>query len=215
MYNGNIYEMAAPLQKHMDIDWYHGTNSTYLESLLRDKQLKPSEVVTVRTTAMMAPQHGKVYLTHDVEEALSYAYMRIRSRDMGKIFPILVVVSGKELKDFNPDEDTIADLVPKYIKSEKFDNRWLRSLAMSKAPKALEKYDRFGDYAYGTSLGKTLMKYLSDEEKYKLIEYGKKIAHSGSIDIKEIWQLPVEIEHVSILADEYRTVGKLLFSRSA
>lgn len=213
MFKGHIYEMAAPLPQHSDIDWYHGTTSEYLEGIMRDKALKPSEIVTVRTTRMMAPQHGRVYLTHNVEEALSYAYMRISSKNQGKILPILVVVDGKELKDFNPDEDTIADLVPKYITSEKFDNRWLRSLAMSKAPKALERYDRMGDYAYGTSLGKTLMKYLTDEQKYKLIEYGKKIAHEGPVQIKEIWQLPSEIEHVSITADEYEHVSKLLYKR--
>lgn len=212
IYRNHIYEMASPLDIHKNIYWYHGTNSTHLESIMKNRVLKPSEIVTATSKRMMAPQYGKVYLTQDVEEALSYAYMRISSRDEGKILPILVVIDGRELIDFEPDEDILADLISKYVTSDKFNNTWLRKLAADNAPAMLSKYDVFGDYAYGTQLGKILIKYLTDDQKYDLINHGGKIAHTGEIKIKEIWQLPSEIEHVSILADEYYNVSKLLYS---
>lgn len=217
-----LNEMAKPKDDHKVL-WYHGTNEKSVNEIKKDGYLIPRKDVTEKTKSYMAPMFNKVYMTKDIEEAIKYGLFRSRiylGRENKENFGYLVIVDGNDFEDIDPDEDIIADLIPKYIDKEK--NLWLRNLAMAKAPKLLDKYDKSGDYQYGTKLGKTLIKYLSDEQKYKLIEQGNKIAHTGKIQVKEIWKinskkLQIELEQ-AILGEKdvyknYKTFSHLVWSR--
>lgn len=191
-----LIEMAPPVGYLSTMDWYHGASPDRVASIINDGHLKPSDLVKKGSRSQMAPQFGKVYLTHDVVEGLGYAFFRAGSH-MVVDKPIdkkayLVVVDGGALKSVDPDEDIIADLIPDFpsnMENGKHKLQWLRDLASRVAPKALQKYEKMGDYAYGTALGKMLMKYLNDEQKIELIVHGKKMAHGGEIPIKEVWEL--------------------------
>lgn len=183
-----LTEMAKPKDEHRGL-WYHGTNKEGYEGIKSEGYLIPRKDITEKLKSMMAPQYNKVYMTANIQEAIGYAFLRSEKdkESNGQKYGYLVVIDGKELEDIHPDEDIIADIIPLHV--NKFNNSWLRNLAKQKAPKSLEKYDKYGDYAYGTALGKLLIKYLTDEQKYTLIEYGKKIAHTGGVKVKEIWKL--------------------------
>lgn len=211
-------EMAKPTDEHRGL-WYHGTNKDGYEGIKTEGYLIPRKDVTEKTRKAMSPVHNKVYMTSDVGEAINYAFFRSKPEELPDgiknygtpiKFGYLVIIDGKELNDLDPDEDILADLIPKYVKE--YNNSWLRNLALTKAPKALDKYDRHGDYAYGTALGKLLIKYLTDEQKYELIRYGKKIAHTGQVKVKEIWKLSQEKYRQQYNKQDYKNFGTLIWS---
>lgn len=194
-----LSEMAPPIGYLSSKDWYHGASPDRIASIMHDGYLKPSDLVKKGSRSQMAPQFGKVYLTHDIVEGIGYAFFRAGAhmssdrQDKGSK-AYLVVVDGGALKDVEPDEDIIADLLPDYdsnMENGRHKFQWLRDMATRYAPKAFQKYERMGDYAYGTALGKTLMKYLTDDQKIELITHGKKMAHGGEIPIREVWELDI------------------------
>jgi hypothetical protein len=71
-----------------------------------------------------------------------------------------------------------------------------------------------GDYAYSISLAKKVVNKLSDEQKIELINKGLKIAHSGMIEISQVWELP-PIENRwdknEINGDNYQQLGKRIY----
>lgn len=169
--------------------WYHGTSEENALKIIKDGYIKPSEAVTKKTRGYMSPQFNKVYMTLSLEEGIGYAFFRngksLKYKEIGKNNPekyaYLIIVDGKNINDLNPDEDIIADNI---------DNLdWLKVMAKNYAPNEYKKYMSMGDYAYGTKIGKKLMNYLSDKQKIELIELGKKAAHDGKIDIKEVWKI--------------------------
>ena len=50
----------------------------------------------------------------------------------------------------------------------------------------------WGDYAYGTALGKTLIKHLTDKQIHMLIDADKKVAHTGEVPVKEVYKLNMD-----------------------
>lgn len=201
-----LKEMAKPSQQLLDTNWYHGCDR---ESMLQIKKagfLRPKEIVT---NGMMAPMGNKVYLTSDLTKGIGYALFRSgsslkypRQNEDKNIKGYLIVVKGSDLQDVDPDEDSIADMVPEYLRDEETGVHpfsWLRSLAKYHAPKSLQRYDN-GDYAHGTKLGKMLVKYLSDLDKLKIINHHKNVAHTGKIPIDQIWEIPAKYQK-ELLAD--------------
>lgn len=194
-----LEEMAPPVDFLSSMEWYHGAAPDRIASIMSDGHLKPSDLVKKGSRRQMAPQFGKVYLTHDIVEGIGYAFFRAGSHMGGHLQSkgnkaYLVVVDGGALKDVDPDEDIIADLIPDYpdnMDGDRHKFQWLRNLASRVAPKAFQRYEVYGDYAYGTALGKMLMKYLTDEQKIELISHGKKMAHGGEIPIREVWELDI------------------------
>jgi hypothetical protein len=179
-------------------EWYHGTNEESAVNIIKSGGLNPSTITTKKSRGLQ-PVSGKTYLTRDIEEALAYAYLRSgagsfkypRVGDDQK-FGYVIVIDGNELKEIQPDEDIIADLVMDYesnMVNGKHIFPWLVQLAKSKTPSLYKKYEREGDYSYGTEMGKVLMKYLSDGQKEQLINHGKKLAHDGPLKVKEVWRI--------------------------
>lgn len=199
-----INEMAMPSTNQRGVFWYHGTSKEYVDKIIKDKALKPSEAVTKRTRRLMSPVFDKVYLTAKIDEAIDYAYFR----SLANTPVYLVVVDGKSLKDIQPDEDVIADLLQTI---EGFE--WLDRLAKYTDPKLYAKFHNMGDYAYSVSLAKKVVKQISDEQKIELINKGLKIAHSGAIEISQVWELP-PIERGSkntINSENYTQFGKKIY----
>lgn len=202
-----LNEMAMPSSKQRGAFWYHGTSKEYIDKIIKDKALKPSEAVTKNTRRLMAPVFGKVYLTSKIDEAIGYAYFRSPVNT-----PVyLVIVDGKTLKDIQPDEDVIADILQTEDTIKGFE--WLDRLAKYTDPKLYAKFQDMGDYAYSVSLAKKVVKQLSDDQKIELINKGMKIAHSGEIEISEVWELPaVERENRHVINGEnYTQLGKRIY----
>ena len=205
---GYLNEMALPSPTHIDSFWYHGTSKEYIDKIIQDGSLKPSEFVTKRSRGMMTPVFDKVYLTGDINEGINYAYFRSPINT-----PVyLVVVEGKALKDIQPDEDVIADLLQTEDTIEGFE--WLDRLAKKTDPKLYARFHRMGDYELSTSLAKKVVNKLSDEEKIELINKGMKIAHSGAIEISQVWELPPSDTRMNrgyINGDNYQDLGKRIY----
>jgi hypothetical protein len=204
-----IKEMAMPSMEHRNAMWYHGTSKEYIDKIIKDKALKPSESVTKSTRRLMAPVFGRVYLTANVKEAVDYAYFRSSIGNPA----YLVVVDGKSLVDVQPDEDIIADLLQTKDTIKGFE--WLGRMAQSVDPKLYKKFQDMGDYSYSVSLAKKIAKNLSNGQKIDLINRGMKIAHSGEIPISEVWELPMTERGSSyshkIDAHSYRQIAIKIF----
>lgn len=174
--------------------WYHGTSLENGLKIAQEGVLKPNGTVTKLTKGFMKPQFNKVYLTEDVTEAIRYAYFRRKNKNENCC---LVIIKGSSLVDFEPDEDTIADLIPTYIKDENGNLKypWLRNLAQNNYPKELKRYDVMGDYRYGTALGKKMIKLLTYDQKLILVNIAKKLANNGELKVSEVWELSSDEEN--------------------
>lgn len=194
-----------PTTEHKGSFWYHGTSEKFINKIMEEGMLKPSESVTKRSRGMMTPVYDKVYLTADINEAVGYAYFR-----SGKNKPAyLVIVDGESLKDIQPDEDIIADLLHN---TENF--KWLHTLAKNIDIKLYNKFQNMGNYAYAVSLGKKVVKHLTNSQKIELINKGMKIAHSGGIEISQVWELPPTDKksyEITINGDDYKDLGKRIY----
>ena len=203
-----LNEMAMPSSTHIDTFWYHGTSKDKINKIIQDKALKPSESVTKRSRGMMTPVFDKVYLTAKIDEAIGYAYFR----SLANTPVYLVIVDGKALKDIQPDEDVIADLLQTEDTIKGFE--WLDRLAKYIDPKLYDKFQKMGDYAYSVSLAKKVVNRLTDEQKIELINKGLKIAHSGKIEISQVWELPPlekRYDKKEINGDNYQQFGKRIY----
>ena len=187
--------------------YYHGTDNDKAAKKILKKGIQPPEVVY---QTLMSPVKGKVYLTPDLEYALIYS---IRANMIGRELPssfikpgteyaYLFVIKGKELKDIQPDEDSIGEMIYKlagyrtpsklgggtYIESDT-DFKWLWNMAKKElTPRQFEKVID-GEAAYWAAAGKKLVKKMTNDQKWQLIDAGSHIAHTGSLKIKEAWKM--------------------------
>ena len=195
--------------------YYHGTKTDNAAKGILKKGIQPPDVVFKQ---QLSPVKGKVYLTSNLKYALLYA---IGANMIGKELPssfikpgteyaYLFVISGKELKDIQPDEDFIGEMIWKvsfgkphpitgdfpssytdsYTEPEDYsDFDWLYKMAEKEltSKQFLKVLD--GEYAYWATAGKKLVKKMTDDQKWKLIDAGAHIAHTGSLKIKEAWKM--------------------------
>jgi hypothetical protein len=190
--------------------WYHGTPLEAAEKIASSRVLKPAEVAK---KANLAPQAGMVYLTSNLHEGLQYAIFRNggsfyqsdpRMQQLDGKYGALVVISGDDLKNIEPDEDTVADILghvdrktnyfrpdsPYYDRMGDAAMGWLIYLAQKKAPSTYRSYVLNGDYDLGTKLGKVLMKYMTPAQKLQLVLEGGKLGNEGEIPVSEVWKIP-------------------------
>ena len=203
-FNDFIIEMAKPNEDIINKTWYHGTNEKAGILLEKDRFLRPSTIVNNKTRRFLAPIHDRVYLTNILYHAVDYAIFRSKPTE----HPYLVSVDGKDLTDVLPDEDTIADL----IHDKGIENDWLRDLAKRVSPNMYHKYMTRYDYAYGTQIGKKIVKnHLTDSQIVKIINSNLKLSNFGPIPIKNIYKLPIEIRNVNradLMSHIYRIINK-------
>lgn len=216
----DLNEMALPSNVTRTKKFYHGTsNENAGKAILRDG-IKPPQI-EVKRGPNMIPVPGKVYLT----EHISYAIMYVIGGDMaGHQIPdsfiarngrygYLFEVSGSDLLDIQPDEDSIGQLYntldsirsngveyalkhvsqsDKVLALNVWNDRPFANAFMSfferTATDAQIKRVKQGEYQYFAASGKRVVSKMSDMMKQKLVDYGAHVAHEGVIYPNRSWR---------------------------
>lgn len=210
-------EMAMPRKSDLAKTYYHGTDTISKAKGILKNGIWPG-VIDLETYSggiehSLTPRENKVYITPELKYAVVYALganvigveYKIQKEKEGFLF----VIDGKKLKDIEPDEDSIGEMI--YNKKP----LWLYNLAKkeyaSDFPYAygLGADDDFlyeletnygmdilkmvasGDYTAWAMIGKALLasEKLTDAKKLELITAGAHIAHTGNLPIKEAWKI--------------------------
>jgi len=226
---------AAPPEHLKTGKFYHGTHSQAAAEDILKNGIKPREI-TYKRASRLTPVRGKVYLG-GVGEALAYtmggliagqgwkdtpkderpegvpdsAYSIPAGRlDIDKDpYGYLFMVSGSELKDIDPDEDSVGEavcmLVSKHFYEpmgpflKKASEDWrdknyanvhnLVSIAQRRMTERQFREVKQGEYDQWAAGGKRIMKHLPDYIKHMLIAAGANIAHNGPVQVTECWRI--------------------------
>lgn len=183
-----ITEMAPPREQDIVKEYYHGTdNEKAIQSIIKNG-IQPPDLSTRK--GFLKPREGKIYITPTLNYAIIYMLGANIVGDkywdldfiMSERYGYLCVIDGKDLKDIQPDEDSIGEMIHKktpiwiYEKAK----HWL-------APSTMKKVME-GEYSYWAKAGKVLVTKLSDYEILQLIDAGAHIAHHGAIYPSQIWK---------------------------
>jgi hypothetical protein len=186
-----IQEMAMPRDLDLKKTYYHGTETDKAAQGILRKGISPPDLVTRK--GLLRPIEGKVYITTNLEYALIYAIGGniigsdhiIASWDKkGHETAWLFVIDGKQLKDIQPDEDSVGEMI--YNQNPE----WLYRFATSHLASSTMKKVMDGEYAYWAKAGKVLIKKMTDKQKLELIDLGAHIAHTGALKPNQAWSMP-------------------------
>ena len=180
--------MAMPRDIDFKKTYYHGTSTKRAYESIKKKGITPGNITTQHHGAQMQPAFGKVYITPSIRYAIIYAvegdilgsdhvFTKWIDEPTGYVFEI----SGKSLRDIEPDEDSVGEFVWKK-KPEWLYNLARRELTSRQFEKVMD-----GEYGYWASSGKKLNKIMSDKQKLELIDMGAHIAHTGKIKPSAVW----------------------------
>ena len=205
-----ISEMAKPSGSLLKKIFYHGTSKMdAAENILKQGYLKPRDIEWEEES--FTPVAGKVYLTENIKYATIYA---IGGDMMGsKTFQptsekgYIFTVKGKELKDIQPDEDFVGEMIHNrepewlYDRAEEVLNdypEWelpedlqeqLQLLGYTLLQAVME-----GEYIAWAVAGKILLEELDDGEILELVKIdGNAIAHTGKIKIDKAWEIDTSL----------------------
>ena len=195
-----LIEMAAPRPIDLDAVYYHGTPTRANAEDIMINGIKAPDLTN--REGYLRPVEGKVYITPEIRYAQIYALGgdlagTETSRDIERYgqYGYVFVIDGQQLKDIQPDEDTVGEM----IYNEEYD--WLNDLA--------EEYLKYEDYNdYGMDLGyrslyhaimggeydawaaggKILLDVMDNEQMLELIDDGAHIAHAGTLIPKQAWR---------------------------
>lgn len=196
-----LFEMAAPRPIDLGAVYYHGTpRKANAESIMINGIKSPD---LADRHGYLRPVEGKVYITRDLAYAQVYALGGdFAGHDVNPVFKglgqygYIFVIDGKQLKDIQPDEDSVGELV--YEENIE----WLDELAQDILK--YEKYDDFGqdlgyrnlydaiiggEYDAWAAGGKVLLDHMTDWQKLDLLDFGAHVAHTGKIIPKETWRI--------------------------
>ena len=199
--------MAVPRDSDFAKVYYHGTSiEKNGESILKEGIKIPD--LTLRK-GKYRPVDGKVYITPYIFYAQIYAIggdfagnnytPSAYEQEHGGRYGWMFVIDGNQLKDIQPDEDSIGEILyyslnrgdikehPNY----NLDNlEWLVNMAKNNLTplqyKKVKNYEDFGDLAMA---GKKLVKIMSGKQHLELIDKGAHIAHGGNLIPKEAWKI--------------------------
>jgi hypothetical protein len=95
----------------------------------------------------------------------------------------LFIISGKDLVDIQPDEDSIGEMIFKLATGKQFENKlqWLYGLARRKLTDKQWAKLIGGEYVMFAHAGKKLLPLMTDEQKLQLISLGAHVAHTGKL----------------------------------
>jgi hypothetical protein len=181
---------AVPREQDLQKTYYHGTPSKKAARSIATEGIKAP--VLKSTRGYTTPVPGRVYLTHDIAYAQRYAlganyagYVLPESFMAGNDrFGYVFVIDGNTLRDIQPDEDSVGELL-----GSKKAPAWLLSLAhKTVAPDRLSKAMN-GEYPTVSSVGKQLLRVMSEQEKLDLLDLGLAISHGGSLLPSACWRL--------------------------
>lgn len=185
--------MAMPRDIDYGRTYYHGTSSSKAAHGIFSKGIEPPNL-DLRPQNKLTPVKGKVYLTTDLKYAVIYALggdiagskalQRWIDEDRyGYVF----IVDGKELKDIQPDEDSVGEMLYDELKGKA---GWLAGFAKKVlTPLQLEKVMKYDDYADLATAGRKLVKEMSDKQKLDLIDAGAHVANEGKVNFKQCWRI--------------------------
>jgi hypothetical protein len=94
----------------------------------------------------------------------------------------LFQIEGSLLKDIQPDEDSVGEMVH----NQKLP--WLNSMAQRIVAPSRYKKCMDGWYAFYASIGKQLLKQMNDFQKKQIIDAGAHVAHQGAIKPSAAWR---------------------------
>lgn len=193
-YKNSVYRSAAaPREIDYQKTYYHGTSKEEAaQSILSDGGIKPPEVGLKKN--MLTPVKGKAYLTSDISYAIVYGFgglwstfdevpkEKLEEGEHGYVF----IIPGTELKDIQPDEDAVGEMVA----DEKIS--WLSDMAEMYLTE--RQYDKVmqGEYNYWAQAGKKLLKKMTDKQKLSLLDHGAHVAHEGMVEFSECWRFRKE-----------------------
>lgn len=186
----DVFAMAVPLEKHREMDYYHGTDNRASAEGILQKGIQPQDIELGKED-FLTPVEGKVYLTPNLDYALIYVVGAdmvgvtlpgswIEKERYGYVF----VIDGRELMDIQPDEDSIGEMLFDQKGPSWLDNKAREVLTPNQYQKVMD-----GEYIWWANAGKKMLKVLYDWEKLELIDYGAHVAHTGPLQIKECWRL--------------------------
>ncbi len=200
-YKNMILEMAVPNEGIKAMTFWHGTqDKEKAESILKNG-IKVSDIVS---RSPFTPFLGSNYVTPHVDYATIYAIggavlghknMTDRMIKSHGQHGYLFKIHGSQLKDVQPDEDSIGELLTKGGKAPD----WLHRLAQ-KHLSDKSRYDiRVGECSAWARGGKTLVKKMTDQQKLDLImHHGSHVAHFGVLHPDEAYEIDRNhIEHIS------------------
>lgn len=191
-YVGMLQEMAAPTPEIQNMTFWHGTkNKESADAIMRDG-IKVSDVVS---KSSLTPVHGTNYVTPHIDYAAMYAVggnilgTTSAERDINNPkygeHGYLFKIHGHQLKDVQPDEDSIGEL----IHSGKGPT-WLHQMANKHLSSKTLSDIKSGEYSVFARSGKTLVKKMSDAQKLDLISnHGAHVAHFGVLHPDEAYQI--------------------------
>ncbi len=209
----NLVEMAMPRPKDLARTYYHGTSKEKAGKAIMRKGIQPPDL-TLRPVTNLTPVAGKVYLTPDIGYATIYALGgsmighdmsgMVKPKGRGDRYGYLFVVSGKQLKGIQPDEDSVGEMIydgtaPMWLVDmveAALADEWTTDVAED--PETGEEFDmprpvmdalRDGEYEYFALAGKTALADMTDAEKLELIDLGAHVAHTGKIKPKQAWRI--------------------------
>lgn len=196
----DLHEMALPSRDHINKIYYHGTQSEDNIKNIIKNGLNPRDIkIKSKSTYNLTPVAGKVYITPNISYAQIYALggdlagTSYKSKtSFGYVFSIL----GKELKDIQPDEDSIGEMIYKYILEKNKNNEFLSRMSkLARTKLTANQFEKLkdGDYITFAQTGKKLLNLISDEDKLKFIDLGAHVAHTGNLKIETAWKIDLSL----------------------
>jgi len=195
-----IAEMAMPRDLDLKKTYYHGTSQKKAAQGILRKGISPPDLTTRK--GLLRPLEGKVYITTNLRYSLIYAlegnvigsdyqFSKWDDEPIGYVF----VIDGKQLKDIQPDEDSVGEMV------HNKNPDWLYRLAYNNLSDSTMRKIMDGEYAYWAKAGKVLNKKMTDKQKLELIDMGAHIAHTGALKPKELWIFDKKVDNQSFKKD--------------
>jgi len=205
-----LIEMAKPTEAHMSSVWYHGVPFEDRAKWTMEHGITPRNMASKSRKAMLAPVEGMVYITRSLRYAAIYA---VGGDMFGGVLPkawlkndpygYLFVVNGSQLRDVQPDEDGVGELLSIMIRDEERgggsrndqyqnnldDVAWLYEFAEERLTRGEWKKVGDGEYTYWAVAGKKLIPNMTDEQKVSLINAGCHVAHGGILVPDQVWRI--------------------------
>lgn len=186
------------LPAHKGERWFHATDQDAAgRSILASGMILASQP---KGKGMMAPRAGFAYMSRSLSTASIYALGGVmmgteydekywRNGRYGWIFE--VDTSGPI--DVEPDEDEVGEILSRYLEKGVLDwqgiGYWLVQLAREHvAPSRLRAVEG-GEYAYFASVGKQLLRKMTDEQKLDIMALSKNLAVRGGTKFIRAWRL--------------------------
>lgn len=192
LFNGVMYEMAAPLDEHRSFVLYHGTDEEHAKDILATGHLKGR---IVQGRAEQAPVAGYVYTSKDVMYAAGYAgaysewgsgSRSERINGTAHFTAYIFVVDSSKITDVLVDEDVLGEVgTSKYIEGKYPADvvRYLQMIANDVATPTQLRRATSGEMAPQSAIGKKMHKAIPEAKMQWLIGQLPHIAVKGEQEV--------------------------------